>query len=191
MRRVHWVRHGPTHERRFTGWRDVPADLSDTAAVARLAETLPSGAVIVASDLIRASATADAIAGARLRLPDMPDLRELNFGVWDGLSFAEVEAMHPKLSRAYWETPGDLAPPDGESWNAAARRVSDAIDAVLGAQDARDIIAVAHMGAIMTQIARTGGDAYAAMGHQIEPLSVTTLMVGPQGWHAERINHLA
>ncbi|PHR02026.1 MAG: histidine phosphatase family protein, partial [Sulfitobacter sp.] len=32
----HWVRHGPTHEKAFVGWRDVPADLSDTAQIARL-----------------------------------------------------------------------------------------------------------------------------------------------------------
>ena len=34
--RFWWVRHGPTHEKAFTGWRDVPADLSDSAALARL-----------------------------------------------------------------------------------------------------------------------------------------------------------
>ena len=28
-----WVRHGPTHQTAFTGWRDVPADLSDAAAL--------------------------------------------------------------------------------------------------------------------------------------------------------------
>ena len=33
--RLWWVRHGPTHEKAMTGWRDVPADLSDTAAIAR------------------------------------------------------------------------------------------------------------------------------------------------------------
>ncbi|MEO0677999.1 MAG: histidine phosphatase family protein, partial [Pseudomonadota bacterium] len=41
-----WVRHGPTHEKAFTGWRDVPADLSDTAALQRLSAFLPSDAPI-------------------------------------------------------------------------------------------------------------------------------------------------
>ena len=30
----HWVRHAPTHETAFVGWRDVPADLSDRARIA-------------------------------------------------------------------------------------------------------------------------------------------------------------
>ncbi|MDX5383564.1 MAG: histidine phosphatase family protein, partial [Rhodobacterales bacterium] len=29
MTRFFWLRHGPTHQKVFTGWRDVPADLSD------------------------------------------------------------------------------------------------------------------------------------------------------------------
>ena len=45
----HWVRHGPTHQKSFTGWRDVPADLSDARAVARLTAALPRDAVIVSA----------------------------------------------------------------------------------------------------------------------------------------------
>ena len=45
--RFWWVRHGPTHEKAFVGWRDVPADLSDHAAIARLDAHLPQGAVLV------------------------------------------------------------------------------------------------------------------------------------------------
>ena len=56
MTRFHLVRHGPTHEKTFVGWRDVPADLSDHAAIARLHEGLPQDALVVSSDLIRAVA---------------------------------------------------------------------------------------------------------------------------------------
>jgi hypothetical protein len=59
--RLWWVRHGPTHQTTFTGWRDVPADLSDGAALDRLDAYLPAHAVLVSSDLLRASATADRI----------------------------------------------------------------------------------------------------------------------------------
>lgn len=41
--RLWWVRHGPTHAKTFIGWTDRPADLSDTAALARLAAFLPGG----------------------------------------------------------------------------------------------------------------------------------------------------
>lgn len=63
-----WVRHGPTHAKGMVGWRDLPADLSDQAALARLSTYLPQQALVVSSDLIRSVATADAIQGARQRL---------------------------------------------------------------------------------------------------------------------------
>ena len=57
----HWIRHGPTHQKNFTGWRDVPADLSDTAAVARLSAHLPGTALVISSDLTRSVTTASAL----------------------------------------------------------------------------------------------------------------------------------
>ena len=186
----HWVRHGPTHERAFVGWRDVPADLSDAARIARLHAHLPEDALLIASDLIRASATADAIAEGRRRLPDDPDLREFHFGEWDGRHFSEVAARDPELSRAYWETPGDIAPPGGESWNDAARRVGAAVDAISARHPGAHIVAVAHFGVILTQVQRALGVAAAeAVGQKIDNLSVTELALTAGGWQARRINH--
>jgi len=34
--RFWWIRHGPTHAKGMVGWRDIPADLSDVAGLARL-----------------------------------------------------------------------------------------------------------------------------------------------------------
>ena len=72
MTRFFWVRHGPTHAKTMVGWSDLPADLSDHVALARLSDALPRDAVVVSSDLIRAVATADAIQGGRPRLPHDP-----------------------------------------------------------------------------------------------------------------------
>ncbi len=174
------VRHGPTHQKAFTGWRDVPADLGDTAALNRLHATLPQGAKLVSSDLIRASATADRLGAGRTRLPDVPDLRELDFGVWDGMTFDAVATRDPDLSRTFWETPGDASAPDGESWNMAAARVSRAIDALLADDPDGDLIVVAHFGAILTQIARaTGKSPHATLAQDIAPLSRSRIDIGP------------
>ena len=56
-----WIRHGPTHEKSFVGWRDVPADLSDFSRIKRLRKILPKNPIILSSDLQRATATAIAI----------------------------------------------------------------------------------------------------------------------------------
>ncbi|WP_298260667.1 histidine phosphatase family protein [uncultured Litoreibacter sp.] len=187
--RFWWVRHGPTHQKTFTGWRDVPADLSDAGKIARLNDHLPAACALVSSDLLRARATADAIEKGRHRLPHDAALRELHFGVWDGLHFSKVSEMHPELSRAYWETPGDVRPPEGESWNDLHTRLAPKIDA-LHASDHTDVVIVAHMGVILSQIERAlGVSAYEAMSHSIEPLSVTRIDISPAGWTAGAINH--
>ncbi len=189
VRRLIWVRHGPTHQKTFTGWRDVPADLSDTAAIARLSDWLPQDAPIISSDLKRAVATADAIAGGRRRLPHNPDLREFDFGTWDGLHFSKVAEEHPELSRAFWEDPGDVAPPQGESWNAVTSRVNRAVDQLLHQHDG-DLVLVAHFGVVLCHMASsTGMTPYDALGHQIDPLSATVLEQSNAGWRAAQINH--
>ena len=99
---IYWIRHAPTHEKAFVGHRDVPADLSDTAQIARLDAALPHDALVVSSDLSRSVDTATAIQGSRTRLPDRAGLREFDFGAWDGLHFAEVAERWPDLSRGYW-----------------------------------------------------------------------------------------
>ena len=185
----HWVRHGPTHEKTFVGWRDVPADLSDSARIARLDRHLPGDAALLASDLSRASATADVLGAGRRRLPDDPRLREFHFGDWDGRHFSDIAETDPDLSRAYWERPGDIAPPGGESWNAAALRVAGAVDALIAAPPARDIVIVAHFGVILTQVQRAMGvDAAQVLAHRIEPLSVTDLAFDGAGWQVGGIN---
>lgn len=192
MTRLWWVRHGPTHARAFAGWRDIPADLSDTAALARLHAHLPARALLVSSDLRRATATADALGAGRQRLPHDPGLREFDFGLWDGLGFQEVSDRWPDLSRAYWETPGTVAPPGGESWNAAAARVSAAADRIAADHPDRDIVLVAHFGAILTQFARAASiTPVAALAQPIDTLSVTCLEHAGGVWAVRSVNHIA
>lgn len=188
MIRFWWVRHGPTHEKTFVGWRDVAADLSDHPSIARLSAHLPIGAHLVSSDLSRASATADALGRGRHRLPDAPALREFDFGDWDGRHFSEID---PTRSRAFWENPGDNAPPNGESWNAATDRINAGVEALIATIGAGDVIVVAHAGVIVTQVCRARGiTPHQALACKIDNLSVTQTIFGPDGWRAGAINHI-
>ncbi|MGV6839535.1 MAG: histidine phosphatase family protein [Planktomarina sp.] len=183
----HWVRHGPTHAREMVGWRDVPADLSDKSAIEALNAKLPPKAVVIASDLCRASDTADLL--GRTRLPNDPRLREINFGDWDGMPFDEVARTHPDLSRAFWETPGDVAPPGGESWNTAQTRVQDAVSDLRKAHEGQHIIITAHFGTILTQLQiALGCTASQALKFKIDNLSVTTLVDYGESWGVGRVN---
>lgn len=191
MTRLFLVRHGPTHAKSMVGWSDIPADLSDAAALARLHAFLPDDAAIISSDLSRAADTATAIQMDRHRLPHARDLREINFGDWELQSFREVEAVDPERIRAYWETPGDVRPPNGESWNEVCARVDAAIDTLIAAHTGRDLVVVGHFGMIVTQIQRALYlDAEQAFSYRIDNLSVTEITRLPDGWEVGRINHV-
>lgn len=187
MTRFWWVRHGPTHARTLTGWADIPVDLSDTLAVGRLAAALPAGAPVVSSDLARARATADAIAGPRPRLPPDPRLREIHFGAWEGLTATEAEARDPGLMRAFWD--GAAAAPGGEGWAEMAARVRVAVTALAGPPD---LIVVAHFGVILAALQWAQGvEARAVLAQPIAPLSLTEIARAGGGWRVGRINHIA
>ena len=188
MTKLWMVRHGPTHAKSMVGWSDIPADLSDTAAIARLRNFLPD-APVVSSDLIRATATADILKPSS-RLPHDKNLREINFGDWELKTFSAVEAEDPQTLRAYWETPGHVAPPNGESWNAVQHRVDGAIDDHLHGGH-KDLIVVAHFGVILTQVQRALGiGPYEAFSHRIDNLSATVLGHSNNGWAVEHINNI-
>ncbi|MFK7763887.1 MAG: histidine phosphatase family protein [Roseobacter sp.] len=188
----HWVRHGPTHAKNFVGWRDVPADLSDVAQIARLRRTLPPRAILVSSDLERARTTADAIARpSHTRMAHDPHLREMHFGRWDGLHFDAVADKDPELSRAFWEQPGDISAPGGESWNDASARVDAAVRRMGTRHAGAHIIVVAHFGVILTQLQRAlDVTPYQALAQRIDNFSVTSIHAGQGAPEVTRINQL-
>lgn len=189
--RIWWVRHGPTHAKAAIGWTDLPADLSDTAALERLSAFLPD-APIVSSDLSRAITTADAIQAGRPRLPNNAALKEMHFGKWEGLDFSTIAKQDPKTSRAFWQNPGSTAPPDGESWDTLSDRIGAAIDEILQSKPS-DIIVVAHFAVILTALSRASGmPAKSAFSFKIDNLSVTQIdyLHDADAWRVQRVNHL-
>ncbi|WP_298935274.1 histidine phosphatase family protein [uncultured Ruegeria sp.] len=191
MTRLHLVRHGPTHAKTLVGWSDLPADLSDHAALSRLQSHLPEDAIVVSSDLSRAIDTATAIQGIRHRLPHDPDLREINFGSWELRGFAEIEEEDPDRAFAYWDNPGDVRPPQGESWNEVRARVDAAVDALMACYAGADLVVVAHFGVILTQVQRAMNlEAQQAFSHRIDNLSVTDIAYDGIMWTMGTINHL-
>ena len=175
----------------MVGWSDLPADLSDRAALKRLHDHLPAAALVISSDLSRAADTASAIQGRRRRLPHHPDLREINFGAWELRGFRDIEAEDPDLAFAYWDNPGDVRPPQGESWNQVRARVDAAIDALMGEHLGRDLVIVAHFGVILTQVQRALDlDGQQTFAHRIDNLSVTEISHRDGIWSVGTINHL-
>jgi len=187
-----WIRHGPTHAKGLIGWTDLPADLSDTAALSWLEAQLPQTGLVVSSDLARAISTADAIQGARKRLPHTAMLREIHFGDWEGKTTAELSKTDPQRARAYWTDPGETHPPNGESWDAAGARVARFVQQINRQHKGAHIIAVAHFGVILTQLQRaTGMQAKSVLSFKINNLSLTRLQFLDPDWQVLGVNQTA
>jgi broad specificity phosphatase PhoE/ribonuclease HI len=154
------LRHGQTPlsvERRFAGRGDIPlTEVGREQAAAAAARLAARGGidVIVSSPLRRARWTAEAVAdatGAPLVIED--DLAELDFGKWDGMSFAEARAQYPAELTA-WTGNADIAPPGGESFTAVGHRVVAALDRLLAAYPERTVVVVSHVTPIKTLLCR-------------------------------------
>lgn len=63
--------------------------------------------------------------GVKVRV--LPDLKNLNFGLWQGLVIDEVRRKHPKLFKQWEENPRSVSPPAGETVDEVLERVPRAI----------------------------------------------------------------
>ncbi len=88
---------------------------------------------IIASPMLRAMETAQALAAGRpIEIDER--LRELDYGRWEGLTYAEIEALDPEL-RARWEAdPATTHSPGGESGDEVAARARSFLADLLAAE---------------------------------------------------------
>lgn len=183
-----WVRHAPVEAVGFCGWSDPPADLTDQYMLDNLKMALPEDAVLVSSDLRRASHTADALQrGAWRRSAPEAGLREQNFGEWEGRPY---DSMDEAESTAFWSAPAEASPPGGESFTQLYLRVADAI-ATHNDQGAQDIVAVAHSGVIRAALAiALGAPPVMGLTFEIAPLSLTRIdwLSHEEAWRISAVN---
>lgn len=185
------VRHGETEWNRAgraQGHSDPP--LNDTGRVqvrrvaARLAGTGFEAAY--ASDLRRAVETARAIVpGPVPPLLTLTELREKNFGEWEGLTYREVSDRYPDLyDRLFLDEP-TFAPPGGESDRDFLRRAERAVELIKHRTPGRDgnVLVVAHGGTLRAVIVTLLGMKSAAMWRfRLANAGVSIVTVFPDGY---------
>jgi broad specificity phosphatase PhoE len=143
------VRHGETvHNAQgiAQGWNDSALSPRGEEQVARLAARLAKQNIdaIISSPLGRALSTANVIASAiGLEVTTLDELREMNYGGWEGRSFLEVRRDDAETYER-WIADGDCQCPGGESHNDVRRRFANALEKI---QVARPVL-VTHGTAI-------------------------------------------
>ena len=130
MTRIIITRHGETDwnaQGRIQGTADIPLNENGIAQALQLAESLSKITIhaIYTSEYQRAAETARLIQQAH---PDKPqltlskDIRERSWGVIEGLSWEEIERIHPDAARGINSGALDYVPPGGESKRDAFNR---------------------------------------------------------------------
>lgn len=145
------LRHGQTAlsvERRYSG-RGNPAlteiGRRQADAAARYLGQRGGIAAVLSSPLQRAYDTATAAAKALgLDVTVDDDLIETDFGAWEGLTFTEAAAHDPELHRRWLRDTG-TAPPDGESFDAVADRVTGVRERIVAAHQGSTVLVVSHV----------------------------------------------
>jgi probable phosphoglycerate mutase len=189
------VRHGATDHtsgKRFSGGlggRNPPLNDEGRAQVratgewlAPLAETVD---VVVSSPVRRTHESAEII-GALLDRPVElePAIAEMEFGSWEGLTFAEVNEQYPDELSA-WLGDLDQAAGGGESFRAVAARVLEGRDRIVASYPGKTVLVVSHVTPIKVLVADAlGAPLEALFRMELSPASVTVVSYfrgGPAG----------
>ncbi|GHF81259.1 bifunctional RNase H/acid phosphatase [Streptomyces thermodiastaticus] len=153
------MRHGETPltpQKRFSGSGGSDPSLSaigreqaeKTAAALARRGTIQA---IVASPMARTRETAGIIA-ARLGLDVAVEegLREVDFGAWEGLTFAEVQERYPDDLNAWLASPDARPTSSSESFAGVAARIAATRDTLVAAHAGRTVLLVTHVTPIKT-----------------------------------------
>ena len=154
--KIYLIRHGETEgaeTKRYKGHINVPLSEKGIRQMERVAEYLSAEvrkrgsaevtselpdfraselSAIYTSDLSRAVKSAELIAEPHgLKPVIMPELRERNFGIWEGMTFDEIKGKYPEEFVAWTGNPLKFSPMQGESTIEVRDRAVRALEKIL------------------------------------------------------------
>lgn len=193
--RICIIRHGETDwnvEKRIQGQTDIP--LNETGHAQALAMAYNASHhrfhAIYSSDLMRARATAQAIADRiGIEVKTLPQLRERHYGIFQGITATEGAVLHPEAHTHYKNR--DLAYDfeTGENMMHFAARVTEAIKWLVRHHEGHTIATVSHAG-VLDIIYRkaTGRPIQTPRDFVIPNCALNWFRFDAQGWHLEAWN---
>jgi probable phosphoglycerate mutase len=113
-----------------------------------------------------------------------PGFAEMEFGAWDGLTFAEVAERH-RADLDSWLGSLDVAPGGGESFRTVEERVLAGLQRVLDAHPGGTVVVVSHVTPIKTLVAHAVDAPLGSVFRmELTPASVSVVTFfagGPEG----------
>jgi broad specificity phosphatase PhoE len=192
---IYLFRHGEVvlaETRRFIGHLDVPLSAGGEAQCVAQATRLRGVPLtaLYSSDLVRARRSGELIGAPHALAPvELPALREMAMGRWEGLTAAEIQDREPAAFAEWMASVGRFPFPEGESVPDLAARAWPAFEALADAHAGTAIAVVAHGGTNRALLCR-------ALGMPLERLlsfgqdygALTLLERAGGGWALRRLN---
>lgn len=154
MTKIYIIRHCQTDgnaKKIFQGYTDCDINAVGEAQISLLAKRFSEIQLdsVYSSPLIRAYKTAKSVADTQnLTVTEVLDLIELNGGVYDGMTYSDIAAMHPEFSDMWANHPEDFAPSNGETMRHSYDRIYDAVLHLAEQNSGKTIACVTH-GAVL------------------------------------------
>jgi alpha-ribazole phosphatase/probable phosphoglycerate mutase len=149
--RILLIRHGRVAwnaRAAYTGWTDLPLDErgeKEAMMVANRLKDTPIGA-IYASDLNRARRTAEIIAEPHnLKVQVSINLREINYGEWEGLEISDVKSNYGEdVFNAWSRDPVNYRIPGGETFGELRDRAAPEVERIASTHPGQTVVVAAH-----------------------------------------------
>ena len=155
------VRHATAEGNgRFQGHLDVSLTRAGRRELRLLCEKCSRYPVraVYSSDLRRARQTAEAVAQEfGLKVEIRPELREMYFGQWEGLSWNQIAKRFPKLAALWMERFPRQTIPGGETLSQFKKRIAAGIRKIVAANRGQCVLVVTHAGIIRFTLGKALG----------------------------------
>jgi len=188
LSRLLLVRHGTTEFNstlKFQGHSDIELSADGYRQVEQLRDHLANEKIdaVYSSDLRRALVTAEIISvGHKVAIVACPELREVNYGNCEGLTFQEIGSRYPDVAEKCVNFTLELGFPDGESFEEFIERTSKFLDRLNKHTSSETILIVSHNGPLKVLVYRLLG---IGMEHwwqiRIDIASLSIVETSPRG----------
>jgi broad specificity phosphatase PhoE len=158
---IYLTRHGETEwniQHRLQGWKDSPLTskgINDAMALRQKISDIRFQS-IYSSPSTRALNTAKILSGdKKIPIIQYENLREINFGEWEGKTKSEINERFENEFSSLWESPNsyDHQPHNGESISNVRKRVEDVLKSIIETNKHGNVLIVTHAVIVATMIA--------------------------------------
>lgn len=154
--RLYLVRHGETHWnaiKKFQGHSDIPLSPKGRQQAITLAKYMQQRGIAIdaaySSDLCRTVETAEILMQhSNIPITTIRQLREINFGEWEGYTLEELHGNYPEQLGKWWQDPLTTRISGGESLADVVERVIPEVKNMIKNHPEQNVLLASHGGVI-------------------------------------------